>query len=64
MTETAGFWLPVVWALLAATAIFLYICLDGFDLGIGILFLKERTTITATSWSTPSPLSGTATRPG
>ncbi|MBN3867333.1 cytochrome d ubiquinol oxidase subunit II [Gluconobacter kondonii] len=42
MTETAGFWLPVVWALLAATAIFLYVCLDGFDLGIGILFLKEK----------------------
>ena len=30
--------LPVVWYGLIATAIFLYVLLDGFDLGIGILF--------------------------
>ncbi|QDH16398.1 cytochrome d ubiquinol oxidase subunit II [Swingsia samuiensis] len=42
MMETASSWLPVVWAVLAATAIFIYVILDGFDLGIGILFLKER----------------------
>ena len=30
--------LPLVWGLLIATAIFLYVLLDGFDLGIGILF--------------------------
>ena len=30
--------LPVVWALLIAVAVFLYVVLDGFDLGIGILF--------------------------
>jgi len=30
--------LPLIWGLLIATAIFLYVCLDGFDLGIGILF--------------------------
>ncbi len=30
--------LPLVWALLIATAIFLYVVLDGFDLGVGILF--------------------------
>lgn len=30
--------LPFVWGLLIATAIFLYVLLDGFDLGIGILF--------------------------
>ncbi|MBS1041694.1 cytochrome d ubiquinol oxidase subunit II [Gluconobacter cerinus] len=42
MTESAAFWLPVVWAVLAASAIFLYVILDGFDLGIGVLFLKER----------------------
>nr|WP_294916384.1 cytochrome d ubiquinol oxidase subunit II [uncultured Neokomagataea sp.] len=41
MLESA-YWLPVVWAVLAATAIFLYVILDGFDLGIGVLFLKER----------------------
>jgi cytochrome d ubiquinol oxidase subunit II len=30
--------LPLVWGGLIATAIFLYVLLDGFDLGIGILF--------------------------
>ncbi|AVP88143.1 cydB cytochrome d ubiquinol oxidase subunit II [Candidatus Phycorickettsia trachydisci] len=30
--------LPVVWGLLIATAILLYVILDGFDLGVGILF--------------------------
>lgn len=30
--------LPMVWGLLIATAIFLYVLLDGFDLGVGILF--------------------------
>lgn len=30
--------LPLIWSLLIATAIFLYVLLDGFDLGIGILF--------------------------
>lgn len=30
--------LPLVWAGLIATAIFLYVLLDGFDLGVGIIF--------------------------
>ena len=30
--------LPLIWSLLIATAIFLYVLLDGFDLGVGILF--------------------------
>lgn len=30
--------LPLIWALLIATVILLYVVLDGFDLGIGILF--------------------------
>lgn len=30
--------LPLIWGLLIATAVFLYVLLDGFDLGIGILF--------------------------
>lgn len=38
----AAYWLPIVWAVLAAMAIFIYIVLDGFDLGLGILFLAER----------------------
>jgi len=35
--------LPLVWAVLIATAVLLYVLLDGFDLGIGILFpLAEK----------------------
>jgi cytochrome d ubiquinol oxidase subunit II len=35
----AGFLnLPVVWFVLIATAVLLYVLLDGFDLGVGILF--------------------------
>lgn len=30
--------LPLIWGILIATAIFMYVLLDGFDLGIGILF--------------------------
>jgi cytochrome bd ubiquinol oxidase subunit II len=32
------YWLPVIWAGLIGTAVALYVVLDGFDLGIGILF--------------------------
>jgi cytochrome d ubiquinol oxidase subunit II len=35
-------YLPVIWALLIATAVALYVILDGFDLGIGILFPFTR----------------------
>ena len=39
MLDFSGFLdLPLIWALLIATAVFLYVLLDGFDLGIGILF--------------------------
>ena len=42
--------LPVIWALLIAVAVFLYVVLDGFDLGIGILFPAFRgARLTATS---------------
>jgi cytochrome d ubiquinol oxidase subunit II len=30
--------LPVIWAGLLSFAIFAYVVLDGFDLGVGILF--------------------------
>jgi cytochrome d ubiquinol oxidase subunit II len=30
--------LPLIWALILATAVFLYVAMDGFDLGVGILF--------------------------
>jgi cytochrome d ubiquinol oxidase subunit II len=32
--------LPLVWAAIIAFGIFLYVLLDGFDLGLGILFLR------------------------
>jgi cytochrome d ubiquinol oxidase subunit II len=35
-------WLPAVWAGLIAFAVLAYVVLDGFDLGVGILFLSER----------------------
>ena len=30
--------LPLIWFGLLVTALFLYVLLDGFDLGVGILF--------------------------
>ncbi|MCE3232220.1 MAG: qxtB [Rickettsiaceae bacterium] len=30
--------LPLIWGFIIATAIFLYVLLDGFDLGIGVIF--------------------------
>ncbi len=39
-----AYYLPVIWGGLIATAIALYVLLDGFDLGVGILFpfLKDE----------------------
>jgi len=36
------YYLPLIWALLIGTAIVLYVLLDGFDLGVGILFPWTR----------------------
>ena len=33
-----AFWLPIVWAGLLAVAVAMYVVMDGFDLGVGILF--------------------------
>ena len=46
-------YLPVIWAALIGTAVALYVILDGFDLGIGILFplagsAADRDTMMAT----------------
>ena len=35
--------LPLIWAGLLAFVIFAYIVMDGFDLGLGILFLSLKT---------------------
>jgi hypothetical protein len=38
------YWLPLTWAVLIALAVLLYVCMDGFDLGVGILLpaIDER----------------------
>ena len=33
-----AYWLPIIWAAIIGAAVALYVVLDGFDLGIGILF--------------------------
>ncbi|QNT77975.1 cytochrome d ubiquinol oxidase subunit II [Entomobacter blattae] len=38
----AEYWIPIIWSGIAAIAILTYILLDGFDLGIGILFAVEK----------------------
>ncbi len=38
-------YLPVIWAALIGTAVVLYVVLDGFDLGLGILFPTTRSEI-------------------
>jgi len=35
-------WLPVIGAVILIFAISIYVILDGFDLGIGLLFVRER----------------------
>src|SRR5690606_41975291 len=37
-TNALPIYLPLIWGGLIATAVLLYVVLDGFDLGIGILF--------------------------
>src|SRR3954451_21285843 len=36
--EGLAFWLPLIWAGLIAVAVAMYVVMDGFDLGVGILF--------------------------
>lgn len=40
--EGISFDLTVVWAFLIAAAVLIYVILDGFDLGLGMLFALER----------------------
>jgi cytochrome bd ubiquinol oxidase subunit II len=39
--DAIAYWLPLVWAAIIGTAVALYVILDGFDLGLGILFQFE-----------------------
>ena len=41
--EPIAYWLPLIWAGLLGVAVVMYVLLDGFDLGIGILFLTGAT---------------------
>ena len=40
--EDAQIWLPLVFAGLMGLAILIYVCLDGYDLGVGILFARAE----------------------
>ena len=39
--DLLAYWLPLVWAAILAVAVTLYVILDGFGLGLGILFHVE-----------------------
>jgi cytochrome d ubiquinol oxidase subunit II len=36
--DSLAYWLPLIWVIVLGVAVALYVVLDGFDLGIGILF--------------------------
>jgi cytochrome d ubiquinol oxidase subunit II len=36
--DAIAYWLPLVWAAIIGVAVAMYVILDGFDLGLGILF--------------------------
>ena len=42
LAEGVSFDLTVVWAFIIAFAVLVYVILDGFDLGLGMLFAAER----------------------
>jgi cytochrome bd ubiquinol oxidase subunit II len=42
MAHDAHFWLPLIFAGLMGLSILIYVCLDGYDLGVGILFGRAR----------------------
>ncbi len=41
--DPIAYWLPVIWAAVLGLAVVLYVILDGFDLGVGTLFLTGKT---------------------
>jgi cytochrome d ubiquinol oxidase subunit II len=43
-----GIDLPLLWAVIILFAIMMYVVMDGFDLGIGMLFRGSRRRKTAT----------------
>lgn len=53
--ESLNYLLPLVWFAILALFLFMYVMLDGFDLGVGILSLtsssEERRSVLMTSLS-------------
>lgn len=37
-----SYWLPVIWALIVVVAVTIYVVLDGFDLGVGMIMGVEK----------------------
>jgi Cytochrome bd terminal oxidase subunit II len=56
--------LTIVWAAIIAFTVFAYVVMDGFDLGIGVLFLGFKEGDERDQAMNASPPSGAATRPG
>ena len=40
-----GIDLPIIWILIIAFGLMMYVVMDGFDLGIGILFPLDRKSV-------------------
>ena len=59
-----GIDLSLIWVLIIAFGLMMYVVMDGCDLGIGILFPFVPGPATGTLWSTPWRPFGMATRPG
>ena len=53
-----GIDLALVWAVIILFGVMMYVIMDGFDLGIGILFPLISTAPNATRWSTRWPRVG------
>jgi hypothetical protein len=60
-----AFDIPTVWAFIIAFAVFVYVGIDGFDLGLGMLFpLFPKKADRDRDNEIQSPPYGMATRPG
>ena len=57
-------YLPLIWAAIIGIAVAMYVILDGFDLGIGVLFPFARSEGERDQMMRSIAPFGTATRPG
>ena len=62
----ASFDLVPIWTVILGMAVFFYVLLDGFDLGVGMLFglAPDTPSRNLRSWIQHRARCGTATRPG